>query len=82
MVTLKLTDKEAVVLAGILGATEGMILSDVYKELFKQIKEKNDKDVDIVFDIVNLIDEVLNVHENPVINEDFLYNEAVKLNNL
>ena len=76
MLNLQLSEKQAVMLAGILGATEGWELNSVYSELTGKL---NEDDRIVADDITNLINEQLLMNEL-VINEDNLYIEAKYLN--
>ena len=78
MMKLELTKKQAIMIAGILGATEGLELTEVYRKL---TKEFGNTEREISYDITNLIYEEFNVHKDDIhINEDYLYAEAKKLN--
>ena len=82
MITIEMTDKEAVMVAGIIGATEGLQLNDFFYKLIAEIRKHNGKEYILISEIADLIREELNCQEDPIINEDYLYDEARKLNGL
>ena len=76
MLNINLSKKQAVMLAGILGVTEGVGLNEVYGNIMERL---NDEEKIIADDIANLINEQALIG-GIVINEDNLYMEAKMLN--
>lgn len=82
MIKIELNVREAVMLAGILGVTEGTSLNDVYYQLLKAIRSCDKEKYVLIEDITNLMQEEIHIQDDPSINEDYLYFEARKLNGL
>ena len=76
MLNINLSKKQAVMLAGILGVTEGVGLNEVYGNIMERL---NDEEKIVADDIANLINEQALIG-GIVINEDNLYMEAKMLN--
>lgn len=72
MLNITLTDKEVVLLTGILGATEGSGLEELYMK-FATYLDREDKDFRIMADDISI-----ELQERGLIDEDELYDKAVK----
>jgi len=77
MINLQLTKTQAIMIAGILGATEGQELIEVYRSITQNLNRNERMLVD---DITALVYEEYITSEDVNINEDYLYEEAKKLN--
>lgn len=77
MLHIELSEKEVVMLRGILGVTSGMAFEDLFKQLSDHL---NDDELIIADDMTDLIYEIIYMHKNKELDEDFLYKEAKKLN--
>ena len=77
MINLQLTKTQAIMIAGILGATEGQELIEVYRSITQNLNRNERMLVD---DITALVYEEYITSEDVNINEDYLYAEAKKLN--
>lgn len=81
MIEIKLTQEEAVKLAGVMGILEGIGLNDVYHALLKGI-DNNGGDRHLIYTIADLAYEEILLQNEPHLDEDYLYDEACKLNGL
>ena len=77
MMNLELTKTQAIMLAGILGATEGQELTEVYRTITQNL---NRDERILADDITALVYEEYITSEDVSVNEDYLYAEAKKLN--
>ena len=79
---IELDVREAVMLAGILGVTEGTSLNNVYYQLLDGIRSCDKEKYVLVGDITILAQEEIDIQDDPSIDEDYLYFEACKLKGL
>lgn len=82
MIKIELDVREAIMLAGILGVTEGTSLNPLYYELLDGIRAHDKEKYVLIEDVTNLTQEEIHLQDDPSIDEDYLYFEACKLNGL
>ena len=82
MIEIKLTQEEAVKLAGVMGILEGTGLNGVYHMLLRGIMKNGGKGYNLINTIADLAYEEILLQSEPHLNEDFLYDEACKLKGL